>query len=54
MIVRSGHGLTFTSKGGTLSNAAPSTITGNVYEYASGQYSGPGTLGDPSSSIPAC
>ena len=24
---------------------APSTITGNVYEYASGQYSGPGKLG---------
>ena len=33
------------SQGGTVVNMAPSTITGNVYEYASGQYSGPGTLG---------
>ncbi len=33
------------SQGGSLSNMAPSTITGNVYEYASGQYSGPGKLG---------
>jgi hypothetical protein len=33
------------SQGGTLVNMAPSKITGNVVEYASGQYSGPGTLG---------
>jgi choice-of-anchor A domain-containing protein len=33
------------SQGGTLVNMAPSTITGNVTEYQSGQYSGPGKLG---------
>ena len=33
------------SQGGSLSNMGPSAVTGNVYEYASGQYSGPGTLG---------
>ncbi len=33
------------SQGGSLSNMASSSITGNVYEYASGQYSGPGILG---------
>ena len=33
------------SQGGKLATMAPSTITGNVYEYASGQYSGPGKLG---------
>jgi hypothetical protein len=32
------------SSGGSLSNAAPSEITGNVYQYASGEYSGPGKL----------
>ena len=39
------HGNEGVSQGGKLSNNAPSTITGNVYEYASGQYSGPGKLG---------
>jgi hypothetical protein len=29
---------------GTIVNMAPSKINGNVYEYQSGQYSGPGTL----------
>jgi hypothetical protein len=33
------------SQGGSLVNMAPSTITGNVYEFATGQYSGPGHLG---------
>jgi hypothetical protein len=33
------------SQGGKLTNMAPSTIAGNVDEYASGQYSGPGHLG---------
>jgi hypothetical protein len=33
------------SQGGRLTNSAASTITGNVYEYGSGQYSGSGTLG---------
>jgi hypothetical protein len=32
------------SAGGKLTNMAPSTITGNVYEYASGEYAGPGKL----------
>jgi hypothetical protein len=32
------------SQGGQLSNNAPSVINGNVYEAASGQYSGPGHL----------
>lgn len=32
------------SQYGTLTNQAPSVINGNVYEYASGEYSGPGTL----------
>jgi hypothetical protein len=32
------------SQGGTLTNMAPSSIKGNVYEYASGQYSGPGVI----------
>lgn len=30
--------------GGSIINLAPSKIAGNVYESASGQYSGPGTL----------
>ena len=39
------HGNEGVSQGGKLTNMAPSTITGNVYEFASGQYSGPGHLG---------
>ena len=42
------------SQGGKLTNQGPSTITGNVYQYASGQYWGPGTLGVPSSPTPPC
>jgi hypothetical protein len=30
--------------GGTIKNEAPSTINGNVFQSAAGQYSGPGTL----------
>lgn len=33
------------SQGGSISNNAPSTVTGNVYEYSSGQFSGPGAVG---------
>jgi uncharacterized repeat protein (TIGR01451 family) len=39
------HGNEGVSQNGSLTNMAPSTVTGNVYEYASGQYSGPGTVG---------
>ncbi len=39
------HGNEGVSQGGALANNAPSTITGNANEYASGQYSGPGTVG---------
>jgi hypothetical protein len=32
------------SQGGSLTNMAPSTITGNAYEFVAGQYTGPGKL----------
>ncbi len=32
------------SKGGKIANQAPFTVNGNVYEYAKGQFSGPGHL----------
>lgn len=32
------------SQGGSLTNMSPSVVTGNVYQYASSEYSGPGTL----------
>jgi len=38
------NGDEYVSQGGSLVNMAPSTINGNVYEYANGQYSGPGKL----------
>jgi hypothetical protein len=33
------------SQGGSLANNGTSAVTGNVVEYQSGQYSGPGTVG---------
>jgi hypothetical protein len=38
------NGDEYVSSGGILKNQAPSTINGNVYAYASGNYSGPGKL----------
>ena len=38
------NGNEYVSKGGTLVNMAPSIVNGNVYQYANGQYSGPGKL----------
>jgi hypothetical protein len=38
------NGDEYVSEGGSLVNMAPSTINGNVFEFKSGQYSGPGTL----------
>jgi hypothetical protein len=32
------------SQGGSLTNMAPSTVNGNVYQYMAGQYSGPGSV----------
>lgn len=39
------NGSVATVTGGKIMNMSPSSITGNVYEAASGQYSGPGHLG---------
>jgi hypothetical protein len=41
-----------TVQGGMIINMAPSTITGNAYEGATGEYSGPGTLGGSVSVLP--
>ena len=41
------------SQGGKLNNAAPSTITGSVFESTQGQYSGPGKLGGAVNIAPA-
>ncbi len=38
------NGDEYVSAGGSLVNMAPSTINGNVFEFNSGQYSGPGKL----------
>lgn len=38
------NGNEYVSQGGSLVNMAPSTIKGNVYEFAAQQYSGPGKL----------
>ena len=34
----------YVSQGGTISNMAPSTVTGNVFQFAARQYPGPGKL----------
>lgn len=41
------------AKSGNVGNAAPSVINGDVYEYNSGQYSGPGTLNGSISTDPS-
>ncbi len=38
------NGSVAVAQGGTIDNMAPSTISGNVYEYNAGQYYGPGHL----------
>ena len=38
------YGDEYVSQSGSLANNAPSTINGNVYEFATRQYSGPGKL----------
>ena len=38
------HGSEGVYSGGSIANNAPSTITGDVYTYSTGQFSGPGQL----------